>query len=97
MMRARASQAASASSETPLSRAELQETLSIHAQEITQNLAQTLGPIVLAQQQLQNQMGYMQHQVLYQDQMPIDPSQQAMQQEDDTNMENPNMGEWQLS
>eukprot|EP00435_Cladocopium_sp_Y103_P033995 s1227_g8.t1 len=82
-----------ASSSTPVTRAELQETLSQHSQELAATLSQTLMPLIQNQAQLQNQVGYamqaLEHQAGQTAQMPMTPHPQAFEIYDQE-MENPN-------
>ena len=49
---------AKASTDNPMSRAELRNVLSQHSQELMASLSQTLTPLIQGQMMLQEQMGY---------------------------------------
>ena len=81
----------------------MNEVLSQHAQDLTATLAQALEPIVSSQRQIQDQMGYVQSQVMQaqmmhqQGQFPIAPRLDQWNAEElDESMENPNADGWQL-
>ena len=64
LARAKASSTMTAALDNPLSSTEMNEALSQHARDLTATLAQALEPIVNSQRQIQDQMGYVQSQVM---------------------------------
>ena len=94
--------APASSADTPITRAELQQTLSVHTRELANTLSETLMPLMQSQAQLQNQVGFAMMALGQQNQgqYPIPPQAQGQVPQGpeweitDDEMSNPNQQGW---